>query len=105
MIFLGEPPGSGPARHPDHGHGPPGHRDPVDHPRHPAYALVHEALTASGDICPGHGQLLIRLDPLTAPGRTQALAALCNQLTTIGARYTGTDVVLRYEVKSRPSPA
>ena len=32
-----------------------------------AYALIREALTASGDICPGNGQLLIRLDPLTAP--------------------------------------
>lgn len=28
-----------------------------------AYALIREALTTSGDICPGPGQLLIRLDP------------------------------------------
>ena len=33
-----------------------------------AYALIREALTGSGDIIPGHGELLIRLDPLTAPG-------------------------------------
>jgi transposase-like protein len=46
-----------------------------------AYALVREALAVSGDICPGPGELLIRLDPLTAPRRTQALAALCDQLT------------------------
>ena len=45
-----------------------------------AYALIREALTASGDIRPSDGQLLIRLDPLTAPRRTQALAALCDQL-------------------------
>ena len=32
-----------------------------------AYALISEALTASGDIYPGNGQLLIRLDPLSAP--------------------------------------
>ena len=70
-----------------------------------ACALIREALTASGDICPGPGELLIRLDPLTAPRRTQALAALCDQLTAIGARYPGTGLVLRYEVKSRPSPA
>ena len=70
-----------------------------------AYALIREALTASGDIIPGPGQLLIRLDPLTAPRRTQALAALCDQLTTLGARYPGTDLALRYEVKSHPSPA
>jgi hypothetical protein len=70
-----------------------------------AYALIREALTTSGDIRPGPGELLIRLDPLTAPRRTQALAALCDQLTAVGARYPGTDLVLRYEVKSRPSPA
>ena len=36
-----------------------------------AYAVIREALTVSGDICPGPGELLIRLDPLTAPRRTQ----------------------------------
>ena len=70
-----------------------------------AYALIREALTISGDIIPGHGQLHIRLDPLTAPRRTQALAALCDQLTAAGACYPGTDLTLRYEVKSHPSPA
>jgi transposase-like protein len=70
-----------------------------------AYALIREALTASGDIIPSHGQLLIRLDPLTAPRRTQALAVLCDQLTQAQACYPGTDLVLRYEVKSRQSPA
>ena len=70
-----------------------------------AYALIREALTTSGDICPGNGELLIRLDPLTAPRRTQALAALCDQLTAARACYPGTDLVLRYEVKSRPNPA
>ena len=63
------------------------------------------ALTASGDICPRNGDLLIRLHPLTAPRCTQALAALCDQLTAARARYPGTDLILRYEVKSRPSPA
>jgi transposase-like protein len=70
-----------------------------------AYALIREALTASGDICPGNGQLLIRLDPLTAPRRTQALAALCDQLSRAQARYPGTDLVLRYEVKPHPGIA
>jgi len=70
-----------------------------------AHALIREALTGSGDICPGNGELLIRLDPLTAPRRTQALAGLCDQLTAARACYPGTDLVLRYEVRSRPSPA
>jgi hypothetical protein len=70
-----------------------------------AYALIREALTTSGDIIPGPGQLLIRLDPLTAPRRTQALAALCDQLNQAQARYPGTNLVLRYEVKPHPNPA
>ncbi len=67
--------------------------------RDEAYALIREALTISGDICPGPGQLLIRLDPLTAPRRTQALAVLCDQLSAAGACYPGTDLILRYEIK------
>jgi hypothetical protein len=70
-----------------------------------AYALIREALTASGDIRPGNGQLLIRLDPLTAPRRTQALAALCDQLNHAQACDPGTDLVLRYEVKPHPGIA
>ena len=70
-----------------------------------AYALIREALATSGDIVPGHGELLIRLDPLTAPRRTQALASLCNQLNQAQACYPGTDLVLRYEVKSHPGIA
>jgi hypothetical protein len=66
-----------------------------------AYPLIREALVDSGDIIPGHGELLIRLDPPTAPRRTHALAALCDQLTQARARYPGTGLVLRYDVKRR----
>jgi hypothetical protein len=70
-----------------------------------AYALIREALTVSGDIIPAPGELLIRLDALTAPRRTQALAALCNQLSQARARYPGTELVLRYDVKTHPDTA
>ena len=70
-----------------------------------AYALIREALAASGDIHPGDSELLIRLDPLTAPRRTQALAALCDQLNQTASRYPGTDLVLHYEVKPHPGIA
>ena len=73
--------------------------------RDEAYALIREALATSGDIHPGPGQLLVRLDPLTAPRRTQALAALCEQLNQAGCTYPGTDLTLRYEVKPHPGPA
>ena len=70
-----------------------------------ACALIRGALTASGDVHIAPGEPLIRLDPLYAPRRTQAQAGLCGQLTAAGARYPGTDLVLRYEVKSCSSPA
>jgi hypothetical protein len=52
---------------------------------------------------PSNSELLIRLDRSRAQ-RARALAALCGQLTDVGARCPGTDLVLRYEVKYRPSP-
>ncbi len=64
-----------------------------------AYALIREALTTPGDIHPSPGQLRIRLDPLTAPRRTQALSGLCEALNTASTRYPCTDLVLRYEIK------
>ena len=70
-----------------------------------ACALIREALTTSGDITPGPGTLHIRLDPLTAPRRTRALAALCEKLSTARTPYPGTDLVLRYEVKPHPGTA
>jgi hypothetical protein len=41
----------------------------------------------------------VEIDPLTAPRRTQAIVALCDQLNQTQSRYPGTDLVLRYEVK------
>ena len=70
-----------------------------------AYAVIREALAGSGDIQPADGQLRVRLDPLTAPRRTRALAALCQQLNASGTRYPGTDLVLQYEVKPHPGHA
>ena len=70
-----------------------------------ACALIREALTTSGDISPRGGELLVRLDPLTAPRRTRALAALCDQLNATRTRYPGTDLKLKYEVKPHPGTA
>jgi hypothetical protein len=70
-----------------------------------AYALIREALTASGDIIPDGETLTIRLDPLTAPRRTRAIAALCAQLNTTKTRYPGTELILRYQIKDHPGTA
>ena len=67
-----------------------------------AYALIREALHASGDITIHGTTLHIRLDPLSAPRRTRALAALCEQLSTTTTRYPGTRLILHYEVKEHP---
>ncbi len=68
-----------------------------------AYALIREALTTSGDITPADGTLTIRLDPLSAPRRTRALAALCEKLTATAATYPRTTLTLRYQVKEPPA--
>jgi len=67
-----------------------------------AHALVRQALTGSGDIDPGHGVLTVRLDPLPTGRATAAIAQLCEHLTATQTRYPGTDLILRYEVKTRP---
>ena len=65
--------------------------------RDEAYALIREALHARGDITICGSTLHIRLDPLSAPRRTHALAALCEQLNTTTTRYPGTQLVLHYD--------
>jgi len=67
-----------------------------------AHALVRQALTGSGDIDPGDGVLTVRFDPLPTGRATAAIAELCEHLTATQTRYPGTDLVLRYEVKTRP---
>jgi len=44
----------------------------------------------------------IRLDPVSAPRRSNALAALCTELTATATRYPGTDLTLAYSVKGHP---
>jgi transposase len=67
-----------------------------------AYALIREALHASGDIIPGQDTLTIRLSPLSAPRRTTAIAALCDWLNDARVCYPGTSLTLRFEVKDHP---
>src|SRR5664280_1817509 len=69
---------------------------------HEAHALIRQALTGSGDIDPGNGTLTVRLDPLPTQRATTAIAQLCEHLTNTQTRYPGTNLTLRYEVKTRP---
>jgi hypothetical protein len=69
---------------------------------HEAHTLVRQALTGSGDIDPGDGVLTVRLDPLPTQRATTAIAQLCEHLTATQTRYPGTNLILRYEIKTRP---
>jgi hypothetical protein len=67
-----------------------------------AHTLIRQALTGSGDIDPHDGFLTVRLDPLPTRRATTAIAELCENLTATKTRYPGTDLILRYEIKTRP---
>jgi hypothetical protein len=69
---------------------------------HEAHTLIRQALTGSGDIDPSDDTLTIRLDPLPTQRATTAIAQLCAHLTATQTRYPGTNLILRYEVKTRP---
>jgi hypothetical protein len=67
-----------------------------------AHTLIRTALAGSGDIIPNHdtNTLHIRLDPLPAPRHTAAIDELCQALNDTHTVYPGTDLTLRYSIKS-----
>ncbi len=68
-----------------------------------AHVLIRQALTWTGDIDPTTpGILTIRLDPLPTTRASTAIAELCQHLTATQTRYPGTDLRLRYEMKTAP---
>ena len=69
---------------------------------HEAHTLARHVLTHSGDIDPSDGVLTVRLDPMPTARATAAIRELCEHLTATGTRYPGTDLILRYEIKTRP---
>jgi transposase-like protein len=70
-----------------------------------ARALLREAFTLSGDLQITGNTLHARLDPASAPRRSNALAALCTELTDTATRYPGTHLTLAYSIKGHPDPA
>jgi len=67
-----------------------------------ARALLREAFNSAGDLEVVNGTIEVRIDPLSAPRRTRALAALCAELTMAKTCYPGTDLVLHFSVKDLP---
>jgi hypothetical protein len=56
----------------------------------------------SGDLHITGFTVHVRLDPATAPRRSRALHALCQQLTETGTRYPDTNLTISYSVKGQP---
>ena len=67
-----------------------------------ARALLREAITLSGDINIVGDTLHVRLDPATAPRRSRALYALCEQLTATETIYPDTQLKIVYSMKDLP---
>ena len=64
-----------------------------------AHSLLRETFRASGDIEVIGDCLHVRLDGLSAPRRSRAIAALCHELNATETRYPGTELRLVYSVK------
>jgi len=64
--------------------------------------LVQSALMASGDIEVTDTELHIALQPLSSPHRTQALAAICDDLNATSTRFPGAKLRMRFSIKAEP---
>jgi hypothetical protein len=62
-------------------------------------ALLREAFRSSGSLEVVDGELRVLLDPLSAPRRSRAIAALCADLNTTRTRIPGTSLRLRFGVR------
>ena len=65
-----------------------------------ARSFLREVYNSPADLEVVAGELHVRINPLSAPRRSRALAALCSDLTATETIYPGTDLVLVYSVKS-----
>ena len=69
-----------------------------------AHTLMRQMFNQSGDIdTTQSGHLSITLDPLPTKAKTIAAAELCEHLTATKTRYPGTDLILKYAIKTKPA--
>jgi prepilin-type processing-associated H-X9-DG protein len=66
-----------------------------------ARSLLREIFASPADLQVINRELHVRVNPLSAPRRTRALAGLCADLTATRTTYPGTDLTLVYAVKDR----
>lgn len=63
-------------------------------------ALLREAFHACGSLAISEGYLEVTLEPLSAPRRTRAIAALCEELNATATRIPGTSLRLKFAVQA-----
>ena len=66
-----------------------------------ARSLLREIFSSPADLEIEGTRLHVRIEPLSAPRRTKALASLCADLTATETTYPGTNLTLVYSVKDR----
>lgn len=66
--------------------------------------LIQNVLDQAGDLCVAENTLEVRLDPLSSPHRTQAMAELCAKLNGAMVRFPGSTMLLKFGVKPSPKP-
>lgn len=64
-----------------------------------ARSLLREAMRSPADLQEVGDEFHVRVNPLSAPRRSQAIAAVCADLNSTDTTYPGTELVLRYSVK------
>ncbi|MCC5953332.1 MAG: helix-turn-helix domain-containing protein [Acidimicrobiia bacterium] len=67
-----------------------------------ARSLLREAFRTPADLQIIGDELHVTLNPLTAPRRTRAIGALCDELTATRTPYPGTNLTLVYTTKPHP---
>ena len=68
--------------------------------QHEGRALLREIYASPADLEILHGELHLRITALSAPRRTRAMAALCEELNATETNYPGTDLRLVYSTKA-----
>ena len=65
-----------------------------------ARSVLRETFRTPGDLQIVDDELHVHLNPLSAPRRTRAIAALCEHLTATKTTYPGTNLTLVYTIKT-----
>ena len=69
---------------------------------HEGRTLIQSALATGGDLEVTATELRVALDPLSSPHKTQAMAAVCEQLNATATRFPGTRLRMRFTLKPEP---